>query len=198
MFFPPAPPTTAATKDGSGEEDRGDKNTREEAVCTEEEAYGRQEAAAAAASSAVLREFQLALEACTRTGGAAPRTLALLESLLKEDALKRVQDMFALHKGAGPHNDGNADVAGDEMRRGGGAAAVAATGDAFEEAGLSRPMLELEKEWARYVRVCCVECQCVSCASGAFFVYLVRLVHSSCVSPHTPLLLRKKQTLDAH
>ncbi|CAN0056220.1 unnamed protein product, partial [Hapterophycus canaliculatus] len=116
IFSPPGPPTAAATKDGSKDEDSARNKIPQEAVCTEETVYRPKQAAAAAAAGAaaaaaavspeVLLEFQLALDACAITEGAAARTLALLESLLRDDKLKRVQDMFSVHKGKPRDADG--------------------------------------------------------------------------------------------
>ncbi|CAN0251633.1 unnamed protein product [Scytosiphon promiscuus] len=71
--------------------------------------------------------------------------MALLASLLREGTLRRVRDMFAIH-GSEPHGDGGGTGVG------GGAPAPeaeAAAGLEREEAALSRPLHELEQEWAR-------------------------------------------------
>ncbi|CAN0288488.1 unnamed protein product [Ectocarpus sp. 4 AP-2014] len=152
----PAPPTAAKDNSDAGSIDNDDGSVaggRREGVCTAS-ALRQEHQTAAAAPPAVLQEFKVSLEACAGSaaaddahgvGGAASSTLALLDSLLENEQLYRVREMFYV-------DDGELRGRGGGESSGGYApAAVAQRGGEDKDASeavLSSRMSE-EAEWSR-------------------------------------------------
>ncbi|CAN0376400.1 unnamed protein product [Ectocarpus sp. 12 AP-2014] len=153
----PAPPTAAKHNSDARSIDDDDDDVaggRREGVCTASAQRQEQHQTAAAPPRAVLQEFKISLEACAGSaaaddahgvGGAASSTLALLDSLLENEQLYRVREMFFV-------GDGELRGRGGGESSGGCAATAAAQRGGEDEdaadAVLSSRMSE-EADWSR-------------------------------------------------
>lgn len=151
-LFASTTPPPASTSTTTNDNENGDNDTRE-GVCPGGESPSQQQEAALV-PPAVLREFQQALEACTKAadgatgaaaaateGGASTVTLKLLDDLLEQGKLKRLTNMFLVSWGGG---------GGDET----------GVGEEEEEAVLRLVRMPEKEEWSR----CVCMCVCLSAA----------------------------------
>ncbi|CAN0505699.1 unnamed protein product, partial [Ectocarpus sp. 8 AP-2014] len=151
----PAPPTAAKDNSDAGSIDDDNNNVaggRREGVCA---ASAQRQEHQTVAPPAVLQEFKISLEACAGSaaaddapgvGGAASSTLALLDSLLDNEQLDRVREMFFVGGGELRGRDGGESSGGYAA-----AAAAAQQGGEDEDASeavLSSRMSE-ETGWGR-------------------------------------------------